>query len=81
MTLDDYNAFRLANRLAPLAPMDEPKRPRGLNMTDKGWEGLRDLAAKLGYAHHNGGNISGLLEALGHGLWTLYPNTDAAKDA
>jgi len=64
--LTEYNQFRTSSGRPPLAPSYNYKKQRGLNMSDKGWEGLRQLSIKLGYS-----SITAFLEALGHNLWQL----------
>lgn len=71
--LQKYNQHRAREGKPPLAPLTKYKRPRGLNMSDEGWEGLRALAKEKGYVPPLEGNVTQLLEAIGHGLWTLIP--------
>lgn len=70
-TLSDYNKFRAGRGSPPIAPAEKYKRQRGLAMSDRGWEGLRELARKLGYSGTNGPNITALLESIGHGQWDM----------
>lgn len=71
--LQRYNQHRTQQGKPPLAPLTRYKRPRGLNMSDEGWEGLRALAKDKGYTPPLDGNVTQLLEAIGHGLWSLTP--------
>lgn len=71
--LEHYNAYRRTRGLPPVAPTYKYKRPHMLQLSDNAWEGLGRLAVKMGYTHHAGGNVTALLEALGHDLLEVYP--------
>lgn len=75
----DYNAWRASQGLPRLAPKG-PKKPHMFQLTEAAYAGLSDLASGLGYTYWGGGNVTALLEALGSGIWSLVPGTQAPPD-
>lgn len=76
--VEALNELRREDGLGPLPPK-RLRKPRMVQISEEGWEGLLSVGSELGYGSggrggnktKNGVSVSDMLEALGHGLLRL----------
>lgn len=73
LTTISVNALRARMGLRPVGT-EHKRHTHSVTVSDEAWEGLRNLSSKYGFnALGRGGNISGLVEAIGQGLFSIDP--------
>jgi len=90
-TLQEYNDWRRAKGMAPLAPKSG-RKTRGIKVSDAAWNQLMLTAIEFGYTttrgagadpsrYTQGGSVSELMEAIGMGLYLLTPANEVPSGA